>query len=195
MIDRARHGDGSELGPLLERYRGHLRLAAIGLFGTALRPRIDPSDVVQETFLKAIRDFPNFQGSNERELLAWLRRILAHCMIDQIKHHKRQLRNHSRQESLDTIIENSPVSARKIPTARGPSPSEAAVRHEQVLLLANAVDRLPPDYRLVYLQRTIEHQPFEVIAARMNRGVGAVRMLWVRAIERLSSLVEESPCS
>jgi len=190
-IDQARRGDGSELGQLLERFRDHLRMSANGRFGVALRSQVDASDLVQETFLRAVRDFPNFQGCEERELMAWLRKIMANCLADQIKHHKRKVRNRSRQESLDTLLINPPASARGLPTARGPSPSEAAVRHEQMVLLANAVDRLPPEYRLVYLQRTIEHQPFEVIAARMNRGVGAVRMLWVRAIERLSSLVEE----
>ena len=51
--------------------------------GTTLRLRLDPSDLVQETFLEAHRDFPRFTGPTERELLAWLRRILARNLVDQ----------------------------------------------------------------------------------------------------------------
>ena len=60
-----------------------------------------------------------------------------------------------------------------------------------MLLLAEAVDRLPPDYQTVYRLRTLQHLPFEDIARRMGRSVGAVRMLWLRALEGLSSMLEE----
>ena len=57
------------------------------------------------------------------------------------------------------------------------SPSERAVRREQAVLLADAVSKLPPDYREVFILRTLEHVPFEDVAVRMDRTVGAVRML------------------
>lgn len=126
--------------------------------------------------------------------MSWLWKIMANCFADQIKHHKRQIRSRSREESLDLIFENAPASTRKLLAARGPSPSEAALRREQAALLADAVARLPPDYREVYLLRTLHHLPFDVIALRMRRKVGAVRMLWVRAIESLSSMLEGRTC-
>jgi DNA-directed RNA polymerase specialized sigma24 family protein len=42
----------------------------------------------------------------------------------------------------------------------------------------------------VILLRTVEGLPHEEIARRMGRGVGAVRMLWVRALARLRQEVE-----
>ena len=59
------------------------------------------------------------------------------------------------------------------------------------MLLADAVSQLPPDYREVFVQRTLEHVPFEQVALRMGRSVGAVRMLWARALERLNRLLED----
>ena len=59
------------------------------------------------------------------------------------------------------------------------------------MLLADAVSQLPPDYREVFVQRTLEHVPFEEVASRMGRSVGAVRMLWARALERLNRLLED----
>jgi RNA polymerase sigma-70 factor (ECF subfamily) len=58
------------------------------------------------------------------------------------------------------------------------------------VLLADAVSQLPPDYREVFILRTLEHVPFEEIAAKMGRSVGAARMLWARALERLHRLLE-----
>ena len=70
-----------------------------------------------------------------------------------------------------------------------PSPSEAASRREQAVLLADAVDRLPADYREAFVLRTLEHVPFEEIAARMGRSTGAVRMLWARAVKKLNQML------
>ncbi len=51
---------------------------------------------------------------------------------------------------------------------------------------------MPADYREVFLLRNLERIPFDEIATRMNRSSGAVRMLWARAIKKLSQLLKES---
>jgi RNA polymerase sigma-70 factor (ECF subfamily) len=48
--------------------------------------------------------------------------------------------------------------------------------------LANALERLPTDYRDVFILRNLEHVPIEEIAARMGRSVNAIRKLWTRAM-------------
>ena len=60
LLAQARTGDGAALGRLLELYRNYLRLQARALIGAGLRVRLDPSDLVQETFLEAHRDFARF---------------------------------------------------------------------------------------------------------------------------------------
>jgi RNA polymerase sigma-70 factor (ECF subfamily) len=62
---------------------------------------------------------------------------------------------------------------------------QQAVRHEQELLLADVLARLPDDYREVIILRNLEGLSHEEIAGRMHRNVGAVRMLWVRALAPL----------
>jgi len=59
------------------------------------------------------------------------------------------------------------------------------------VLLADAVDRLPPDHREAFVLRTLEHVPFEEVAARMGRSIGAVRMLWARAVQKLNQMLAE----
>jgi RNA polymerase sigma-70 factor (ECF subfamily) len=70
-----------------------------------------------------------------------------------------------------------------------PSPSSLAVRRERAVLLADALEKLPADYRQVFVLRNIEHIPFNEIAVRMGRSPGAARVLWTRAMRRLSELV------
>jgi RNA polymerase sigma-70 factor (ECF subfamily) len=190
LIEQARHGDDAARGKLLELYRNYLRLVARSLISGALRIKLDPSDLVQETFLKAHRDFGQFAGGTERELLGWLRQILARSLANQVKHHRRQARNHQREESLQDLLEQSSLTVQLALAAAAPSPSEAASQREQAVLLADAVDRLPPDYREAFVLRTLEHVPFEEIAVRMGRSTGAVRMLWARAVKKLHQMLE-----
>jgi RNA polymerase sigma-70 factor (ECF subfamily) len=190
LLARTRGGERAALGQLLELYRNYLRLVARSMIGVALRVKLDPSDLVQETFLKAHRDFPAFAGQGEHELVGWLRKILARCVADQVKHHRRQGRDHQRQESLELLLERSDQTLQHALASRGASPSERSSRREQAVLLADAVSQLPPDYREVFILRTLDHVSFEEIAARIGRSKGAVRMLWTRALERLSRMLE-----
>ena len=62
LLDQARAGDAAALGRCLELYRNYLRLMARALISQPLRLRLDASDLVQETFLKAIVSSPAFLG-------------------------------------------------------------------------------------------------------------------------------------
>jgi RNA polymerase sigma-70 factor (ECF subfamily) len=177
LLEQARDGDERALGQLLELYRNYLRLVARSLIGHALRVKLEPSDLVQETFLKAHREFAQFAGRSEPELVSWLRRILVRSMANQVKHHRRQARDHQRQESLEQLLDRSSITIQQALATSLSSPSEQASQREQAVLLANALDRLPDDYREAFIRRTLEHVPFETIAAEMGRSVGAVRML------------------
>src|SRR5438552_17977832 len=73
----ARAGDSQALGQLLELYRGYLALLARLQLHRRVQSKVDASDVVQETYLKAYRAFSQFRGTTEAELVGWLRQILA----------------------------------------------------------------------------------------------------------------------
>src|SRR5262249_49490145 len=74
----ARAGSGDALGEALEACRPYLLRVANQELDQDLRAKGGASDLVQETFLEAQRDFPRFQGSSDAELRAWLRHILLH---------------------------------------------------------------------------------------------------------------------
>jgi RNA polymerase sigma-70 factor (ECF subfamily) len=186
LIARARGGDQEALGLLLEEYREYLRLLARSRVGRDLQVRLDPSDLVQDALLEAHRDFRQFLGQSEAELTVWLRRILVRNLADQLKHHQSQKRDYGREQPLAVLVEQ----AHEALAAPLSTPSAQAVRREQAVLLANALAKLPEDYREVITRRHVEGQSFDEVAAGMGRTAGAVRMLWMRALERLGSLME-----
>lgn len=185
-LELARDGDVAARGHLLELYRDYLRLVGRSLIGQTLRAKLDPSDAVQETFLKAHREFGRFLGEGEPELVAWLRRILIRTLIDQSRYHRSQGRNYGRQESLERASSD----VRPALADAGLSPSGIAMDHEQSVLIAEALEQLPEDYREVFVLRNVEQVPIEEIAVRMGRSTNAVRKLWTRAMLALRQALE-----
>jgi RNA polymerase sigma-70 factor, ECF subfamily len=76
LIMEARLGSQPSLGRMLESCRQYLLLVANQELRPELQGKVGASDLVQESFLEAQRDFAGFEGQTEAELLAWLRRIL-----------------------------------------------------------------------------------------------------------------------
>ena len=66
-----------------------------------------------------------------------------------------------------------------------------AVKREALVILANALEQLPEDYRQVIMLRHLEGLPFAEVAARMGKTVPSVQNLWVRALHRLKQTVGE----
>jgi RNA polymerase sigma-70 factor (ECF subfamily) len=194
LLSRARAGDGQAQGRLLETYRAYLGLLARMQIGRRLQGKIDPSDLVQETFLKAHRHFPEFRGTSEIELVAWLRQILARNLANLAhRHFATKARDARLERQLAADIENSNQALGNGLAGSGSSPSQQASRREQAVLLANALERLPPQYREVLILRHLEGLTFPEIGARLKRSVGSVEKLWIRALPRLRRLMGGQP--
>jgi RNA polymerase sigma-70 factor (ECF subfamily) len=186
LLRRARTGDGSALGQLLEMYRHYLALLARLQIGRRLQGKVEPSDVVQDTFLKAHRNFAQFRGTTEGEVVAWLRKILLSNLVNLVRHHRGSRRRDVRLErDLAAELDESSRDLDPALFAKQPSPSQQAARREQAVLLADALEQLPEDYREVIVLRHLEGLTFAQVAARMGRTIDSVDKLWVRALARL----------
>jgi RNA polymerase sigma-70 factor (ECF subfamily) len=170
----------------LPRYRTWLGLLARVEVESRWGRKFDPSDVVQQTLLEAHRASGQFRGRTEAELLGWLRQILARVLAHEVRRYKgTQRRDVGREVSLEQALEASSRRLAALVPSSDPSPSAQADRREQEVRLAEALARLPDDYREVLLLRNFEGLAHDEVAARMGRAPGAVRMLWVRALARL----------
>jgi RNA polymerase sigma-70 factor (ECF subfamily) len=194
LLTAARQTGEPGLGRLLERYRAYLSLLARAQIGRHLRSRVDDSDVVQETFLAAHRDFATFRGTTEAEFVGWLRNILAARLADLMRQHvKAKARDARLEKRLAGELDRSSQALAFALAARGPSPSQEVARRELGVLLADAIKQLPADYGEVIVLRHLEGLSFAEVAARMGRSVDSVEKLWVRALARLRRRLGDEP--
>jgi RNA polymerase sigma-70 factor, ECF subfamily len=186
LLRRARAGDAAARGELLELYRSYLALLARLQIGRLLQGKLDASDVVQETFLKAHRHFAQFRGKTEAELLAWLRQIVVSHLVNLVRHHRgTQQRNVRLERDLAAELDRSSRALDAALFAKQSTPSQQASRREQAVLLADALAQLPEDYREVMILRHLEGLTFAQVAQRMGRSLDSVEKLWARALTRL----------
>jgi RNA polymerase sigma-70 factor (ECF subfamily) len=194
LIGEARGGSRTSLGSLLQQYRNYLMVLAATQIEKPLRPRISPSDVVQETMLKAHQHFGQFRGATEQELLAWLRQILVNNLGKFVEQHmlaaRRDVRREVSIERMGAALDQSTIQLAALVPAAEKSPSVAVQQREEAVMLADRLAQLSDDYREVLILRNLQGLPFEEIAQRIGRSVGATRMLWLRAIEKLRTLYQ-----
>lgn len=161
-------------------YRPSLKAIAATLLPKHLKSRVDDSDLVQETLLKAVAQADQIRANSPEQLEAWLRETLINSVRDCIRFHGRQQRSVSKEQflPLETV------------RSTDPSASEQFRKEETNQIVLNAVMELPEDYRTVILLRQQMDLTFPEIAERMQRSADAVRMLWGRALVALSGRLD-----
>jgi RNA polymerase sigma-70 factor (ECF subfamily) len=191
LFYQAKAGDSLALGRLLERYRAYLAVLARVQIGRRLQGKVDASDVVQEAFLGAYRDFAQFRGATEREFMGWLRGILASLLANLVRHYQGTQRRDVRLErQLASELDQSSIALERGLAAPQSSPSQQAIRREQSVLLAEALARLPEEWRDLLILRHLEGMSFPEVAQRLGRSVDSLKKQWPRALAGLRRLLE-----
>ena len=190
QIPEARAGSNAALGEILQACRKYLLLLANNALDSDIRPKTAASDLVQDTFAEAQRDFNRFQGSTEAELLAWLSKILANRVANNRRTfrgtHKRDVR---REIPLNAEGESPPTEI----AGSDDTPSKLTIAHDQERRLQLALARLPEPLSRVLALRTWEQKSFAEIGRRLNISAEAARKTWSRAIRRLQQELHEVP--
>lgn len=181
-IEAARKGSAPALGRVLEICRNYLLLTANQELESEIQAKVAPSDVVQKTFLEACRDFEQFRGNTEAELLGWLGSILRHNLAN-VRRDFRQTgkRRLDRERSLANAIE-SPNSQL--------TPGAALAAMEQREIVLRAMAQLPEHYHVVLQLRQQENCSFTEIGERTGKTAEAARKIWARAIEQLKEILK-----
>jgi RNA polymerase sigma-70 factor (ECF subfamily) len=191
LLELARSGDTPALGTLLEGYRNYLSLLARVQIGRRIQGKLDVADLLQETFLDVHRRIGQFRGTSEAQFLAWLRQILVGILANQVRHYLGTKRRDIRLErELQNDLDRSSVCLGAQLVAAQSSPSSHASRRERAVLLADAMQELPEDYREVIILRQLEGLSFPEVSQRMGRTEDSVKNLWARALSRLRRSLE-----
>ncbi|HWE39398.1 MAG TPA: sigma-70 family RNA polymerase sigma factor [Isosphaeraceae bacterium] len=175
----------TDVAAILEPYRKYLKVLAELHLDRRLRGKLDPSDVVQQTMLRA---YPALGDLREREpavLVAWLRRILASTLADAVKHYERDKRDVKLERSLEADLDRSATGLGAWLAADQTSPSQRAERNEELLRLIEALADLPPAMREVVTLKHCQGWTLRQIADRIGRSVPAVASLLRRGLEEL----------
>jgi RNA polymerase sigma-70 factor, ECF subfamily len=184
MLAAARAGSRDAMGEVFETCRHYLLAIAERQLDPDLRSKGGASDLVQETFLEAQRDFARFHGSSPEELRAWLRQVLLNNLG---AFTRRFVTTSKRAVGREVALQAAGSSAGIGPGLAGSalSPSGLAIEHEQALALRRALERLPEGYLRVVVLRFEDGRSFEEIGRLTDRSPDAARKVWARAMERL----------
>ncbi len=175
----------------VEGYREYLLLLARLQVGSRLKAKLDASDIVQQTILQAHANREQFRGSSEAEWLSWLRVILANTLAAIGRHFETGARDLNRERSLEEIeLEKSSSRLEVFLVADQTSPSQGAVRGEELLRLARAIGQLPEDQRCVVELHHLKGLPVAEVAMQLGKSRPAVVGLLFRGLKKLRELLQ-----
>jgi RNA polymerase sigma-70 factor (ECF subfamily) len=172
-------------GAVLERFRDYLRLLARLQLPARLRGKMDPSDLVQETLLRAYKGLDEFRGRSLAEQTVWLRQILAHTLANAIREYSSQKRDAALELSLQQALADSSSRLEHLLAADQPSPSQQAEHNEQMLRLARALEALPESQREALLLRYTQGLSVPEICQQLGRSRASVASLLRRGLQQL----------
>lgn len=194
LIELARRGDEAAIGRLLGAYGEYLKLLARVQIGRRLQGKLDASDLLQETFMDAHRQLPQFKGATEAELLAWLRKILAGQVAMTVRRYfGAKGRDINLERGIAAQIDASSQAMDGGLIGSNTTPSQHVARREQSVLLANALAQLSEDHREAIVLRHLEGLSLADTATRMGRSQDSVQKLYVRGLMNLRRLMGSMP--
>ena len=176
-----------------ERYRRYLTVLAQTQLDPCWRGKVDLSGVVQQTLLEAHQGMDGLRAKVDGQRLAWLRRILANNLSDELRKWTTEARDTRREVSLEARLAESSQRLQNWLAADDPSPSSALQQEEQVLRLADALQNLPESQREALMLQHWHGWTLAEIAEHLGRTPAAVAGLLKRGLRQLrESLTSES---
>ena len=175
------------MGEALNAFRGYLRLLAQCQLDRRLRGKLDPSDLVQITLLKAYEARGEFRGTTPAERAAWLRQILANTMANAIRDYTRDKRDVGLERSLEAALHDSSARLELWLASGDPPPGWLAERNELLLHLSEAMAKLPTVQQEIVVLRHCHGWQLADIAAHVGRSRASVASLLRRGLEAFAS--------
>jgi len=167
LIENAIEGDRAALSQLVKMYEQTVYNFAFKI----CRNKERAEHTMQETFLSMIKSLDQFSG--KAKLSTWLYTIVSnHCLMLARSQKKYDYVNLENEEGL---IEDKIVADWRF------SPGKLTENSELKKLLDEAIEKLPPDYRIVFMLRDVEGLSTNETSEIVNLSVPAIKSRLHRA--------------
>lgn len=183
------HSTDSSSHSDLERYRPYLKFLARMNVQHFANAKIDPSDIVQTTLLKAFDQREQYRGHTESEKQAWLRSILVHTVSHKVRWLYAKRRDIRRERFIAKRIEESSCLLNRFLADEQSSPSQNVYHQERALMVANAMEALPELQRSVITMKYWRGMSTAQIAAELNQSSSTIITLRCTAESTLKSIL------
>jgi RNA polymerase sigma-70 factor (ECF subfamily) len=193
LLDRLRAGDRDALAALFAYYRSRLGQMLRLRFDARVAARVDPSDVLQEAYLDAVRQIDGYLASPQVAFYVWLRGLTWKRLLNVHRQHL-TAKSRSVERELPLPAESSMMLAKAL-FAQGPSPSQVLLQEELRRRLQRALGRLTDDDREVLLMRHAEDMTNIEVAQALGLTPSGATMRYGRALVRLKEILTEDSTS
>jgi RNA polymerase sigma-70 factor (ECF subfamily) len=186
---------GELLGRIFEDYRSRLEKIVAFRLDSSFRSRLDPADVVQESYFEIARRIPEYAASQGVPLFIWMRQRVLQTMIDLQRSHSREKRSVHRESRLPEprFNQSTSLSIARMLMDDLPSPSQAAMLHEEHEHLRSALDSMNEIDREILAMRHFEQLTNSEVAQVLRLSPTAASNRYVRAAARLSDILKSLP--
>lgn len=140
----------------------------------SLSDQQDVDDVVQETFLKAMKTYDKFNFKSEGELKSWLLTICRHLIADFFRAHK----NHISMDQNEVELLFTEDDVEDLLEAQ-------ITRADDIAKVRTALKTLKPTEQEIIRLRITEEMEFKEIAMALGTKEAAVKMRFYRTIIKL----------
>jgi len=176
-------------GEDLESYRSYLHLLGRMQIRGRLTAKVDLSGLVQQTLIEAHQHRESWEPLPRKRRVAWLRTVFANNLRDEIRRFRAQGRDVDRERPIGAGVEDSALRVDDWLEGRGSSPSAGAIRREDALHLAKALEQLPESQRTAIEMHHLQGIPLAALCQQLDRSKPAVAMLIYRGLKNLRQLM------
>ena len=184
LIEKAKAGDADALSRAFEKCRRRLAVLVHFKLGARARALNEVEDIVQETYLRAFRDFGGFSYQSPGSLMRWLSSLADHVIVDRVRYQSRERRA---GEEVRFRSQSNPLGPDPVDTK---TPSRLFAQQEALDRLVARLGALPDDYRQAILMAKIEGMSTAEMAERLGKSREAVALLVYRAVKRFRAICE-----
>jgi RNA polymerase sigma-70 factor (ECF subfamily) len=187
LLRRVDQGDRHAAEQLLGLQRDYLRRMLEARMEPALRQRVDPSDIIQETLMEANRRLDDYLRRRPTTFRLWVRRKALEQLINARRHHQARKRSVQRETPLHNV--SSVAITRAFVSERASAALERKERAEQVQA---AVEQLSAENQEILLLRNVEQLSNAEVAQLLEIEPKTASKRYGRAVLKLAELLRET---